>query len=432
MNNESFISITLDKRRKKADGKYPVKLRIFIPVPREQKLYPTNYDFTEKEFKSIWETQKPRKEHEDTRDDLAALLKQARGIAKEMGAFNTKDFELLMYGKTEMKRNVNYYFAKAIERHTKAKSISTAASYKNALDCIMRFGNYDPSKPKAKKEKGRKANEQPEINFDFKQITPGFLNKFENYCLETESLSLATIGIYLRNLRAVFNDAISDKAAPKDIYPFGKDKKKYQIKAPGKVKKALTSEQMKLLFDGKPKTPEQQKAKAFFFFSYLSNGMNFKDILNLKCKNIDGEQVTFVRAKTARSTAAPKPIIVYLNEFSKQVIEQYGNLNQTANGFVFPVLNHEQTAVEQHKRKTSFTRFVNQHFLKYAKSLGLNLAISTYWARHSFSNIAITKGASIEFVGEALGHTDIKTTMNYFAGFGNKEKQDISKRLLEF
>ena len=38
----------------------------------------------------------------------------------------------------------------------------------------------------------------------------------------------------------------------------------------------------------------------------------------------------------------------------------------------------------------------------------------------------------MEFVGEALGHSDTKTTIGYFAGFENKVKKDFSNTLLDF
>ena len=87
---------------------------------------------------------------------------------------------------------------------------------------------------------------------------------------------------------------------------------------------------------------------------------------------------------------------------------------------------------DQRQKKLNFISFLTLHFDKYAKSLGFKEKITTYWARHTFSTVAINKGMSIEFVGEALGHADIKTTMNYFKGFEKESKQKISNILLDF
>ena len=75
---------------------------------------------------------------------------------------------------------------------------------------------------------------------------------------------------------------------------------------------------------------------------------------------------------------------------------------------------------------------VNQNFLKYARSLGITEKISSYWARHSFATMAIRKGASMEYVGEAVGHSNPKTTKGYFAGFEDETKKEFALKLLEF
>ncbi len=50
--------------------------------------------------------------------------------------------------------------------------------------------------------------------------------------------SLTTVGIYIRPLRALFNQAIRDGIIAPESYPFGKGR--YQIPAGRNVKKALS------------------------------------------------------------------------------------------------------------------------------------------------------------------------------------------------
>jgi integrase/recombinase XerD len=61
------ISIVLDKRRRKNNDKYPVKLRVFCKSPKIQKLYPTQFEYTESEFSSIWESQRVKQEYKSIR-----------------------------------------------------------------------------------------------------------------------------------------------------------------------------------------------------------------------------------------------------------------------------------------------------------------------------------------------------------------------------
>jgi hypothetical protein len=51
---------------------------------------------------------------------------------------------------------------------------------------------------------------------------------------------------------------------------------------------------------------------------------------------------------------------------------------------------------------------------------------------YTFATLAIQGGASIEFVSEALSHSDIKTTRGYFAGFADTTKKDILEGLMDF
>ncbi|MBD0284845.1 MAG: tyrosine-type recombinase/integrase, partial [Flavisolibacter sp.] len=50
-------------------------------------------------------------------------------------------------------------------------------------------------------------------------------------------------------------------------------------------------------------------------------------------------------------------------------------------------------------------------------NLGIDKKATTYAARHTFSTVLKRSGASTEFIQEALGHTDIKTTEQYLDSF---------------
>lgn len=58
--------------------------------------------------------------------------------------------------------------------------------------------------------------------------------------------------------------------------------------------------------------------------------------------------------------------------------------------------------------------------------------ITTYVARHTFSTVLKRSGASTEFIQEALGHTDMKTTENYLDSFEKEVKKEYAGRLIAF
>lgn len=66
------------------------------------------------------------------------------------------------------------------------------------------------------------------------------------------------------------------------------------------------------------------------------------------------------------------------------------------------------------------------------QKIGLNKKATTYVARHTFSTILKRSGASTEFIQEALGHSDIRTTEHYLDSFEKETKKDFSLRLSSF
>jgi site-specific recombinase XerD len=63
---------------------------------------------------------------------------------------------------------------------------------------------------------------------------------------------------------------------------------------------------------------------------------------------------------------------------------------------------------------------------------GIEDHVTTYSARHSFSTVLKRSGASVEFISEALGHTDVRTTESYLDSFENELKKEFSNSLLAF
>jgi len=418
MEIQYFISLVLDKRRIKGNGKFPVKLRMFTPTPRTQKLYPTIFEFTEKEFKSIWETTKPREEHKEIRRQLQLIENNAIDKAKELSPFTFEQFEKKIFRKQGEGENIFYHYSVLIEDLKKQGQIGTANTYELSLKSIKEYLIY--------------LNGKEPVKLLFINITSKWLNGYESFMTTGEKKrSLTTVSMYLRVLRTIFNKAIQEKEIDIEIYPFGK--RKYQIPAVRKVKKSLDKENLKVLFNATPQTIEQEKAKDFWFFSYACNGMNIKDIALLKYKDLNENKITYFRAKTIKTAKADlKPIVIYLNDYALQIIEKYGNKNQQPNQLIFDIINEVQNIEEQQRKIKNFTKFINQNLKKLAEKNNITGEISTYWARHSFATNAIRSGASMEFVSEALNHSNLKVTQGYFSGFEDNAKKEFMQNLMNF
>jgi len=402
------VSITLDKRRQKKDGTFPVKLYVWDSVAKEGKFYGTNLSLLERDFHSAWETVKPRREFQPLRQRLQAIQTDAQSTIDALEYFTIEAYERKALIPTGEAQNVLWHYEQRIAQLRAAKRIGTADSYLYSANALKAFSGKS--------------------TLQFSGITPQFLEDFETYMVNN-GRSLTTVGIYLRPLRAIFNDAIADKHINSDQYPFGR--RKYVVPASKNTKKALSGPQLRQLMDAKPTTAEQARARDFFFFSFASNGMNMKDIALLRWEQLEADRLTFLREKTKRTKKDGRTsITVFLNDTHHDLIKRHGNA-PTQSPYVFPIVNERMDAEQQHRAIKGFTRYVNQHLEKLCTANKLQV-VSTYWARHSFATVAVLKGASMEFMRESLGHSDMKTTLNYFAGFGDEAKKKMAQAVMDF
>ena len=67
---------------------------------------------------------------------------------------------------------------------------------------------------------------------------------------------------------------------------------------------------------------------------------------------------------------------------------------------------------------------------KIKERLGIEKKVTTIVSRHTFSTQLKRLGAITEFIQEALGHTDKKTTENYLDSFENEVKKEFARKLI--
>lgn len=433
--NALRVSLTaiLDTARERKDKTYSVRLRIifdriplYFTVPVN-----TTVDVYEKIAKSLNDRSfKLTSNEKQSQKTIYNYLNTAFDVISEQAEFSfpafKKEMERRLFPNNASRENdVFSFYSQIINKNRSTGALGNASNYELSLRSIKKFLEYKKGKePKSLK---------------FPEITPAFLEEFERYMLRPlldekgevirRPLSRTTVSMYIRALRTVFNTAIDQKEITSDLYPFGR--RKYTIPAPRGVKKALTQEQIKKLFEAVPRTKEQETAKDFWFFSYACNGMNVKDIALLTPEDVQGDRISYFRAKTINTSKADqKPVIVFLNDYSIHIIEKYSK--KKPGKYIFPILEEIMTEEEIHAKIKNFTRFINQHLQKLAAAEGLPNDISTYWARHSFASLAVRRGASMEFISEALNHHDLKTTQNYMAGFEEDIKKEFANNLMNF
>lgn len=396
----------LDTRRAKQDGSFPVKLR--ITFERKQQYYPTPYDITKTEFERVMFSKRLNDAEKSLKKSIAAFENKAIDIIEVLPVFTWKAFEKHYLTNRGAKDTINLAFADYAKDLRDNDRIGTAVSYECAQSSLNKFS------PGAR----------------FADVTTDFLRKYEKWMLNAGS-SVTTVGIYLRSLRTLFNNAIGEGMLSKEYYPFGK--KKYEIPTGNNTKKALTLKDIAAIYFFKPETgTTADMAKDYWLFMYLCNGINVKDMCLLKYENIKGEVLEFQRAKTTRTKRKVEPIRVSLADDAKDIINKWGNSRNDGSTYIFPVLTRGITAVRERQLIQQLTGVINDHMKAITGILGIDTDCTTYAARHSFATILQRSGASTEFISEALGHANVKTTQSYLAGFEDESKKETVKALTAF
>ncbi|RYZ53977.1 MAG: hypothetical protein EOP49_06135 [Sphingobacteriales bacterium] len=154
----------------------------------------------------------------------------------------------------------------------------------------------------------------------FEDLDGQFLNSYKRHMKE-KGCSDATIGIYLRELKTIYNQLVRDGVLTSNKNPFA------EVKIGGSKKSVnvLYPNQLKALWEFQPEGILQDRAKDFFFFCYLCNGMNFADMASLKFRNISGDILSFIRRKTRNTRRDTKVIKVFLLPEAKAIIEKCAN-----------------------------------------------------------------------------------------------------------
>ncbi len=436
------VAVILDTRKVKKGGKYPLKLRIYVNGEREY--YPMVHDLSKDDFNKL-SASNINSYLKEIRSDIKIVEADASKAIRKIKPFNLKIFEQSYIKGNPLFKKKN---KRKIEQEVQASEFDftiyekrfrilkekvlgddhISATYKKVVSNLIeerRIGvalSYQDSYYSLKKFKG---------DVPFSSITKRYLNQYEQWMLYVNKRSKATIGIKLRGLRTMFNEAISDKIISEEFYPFGR--KKYKIPTAKGTKKPLDLNDIQKIYNYEPEKIHLQKAKAYWFFCYLGNGMNPKDFAYLKYKNIDGEYLRFIRAKTERETKDnPIVITVYLSEPMLAIIDKWGNSDRNPDNFIFPCLSDNLNPLEQYNHVRTLTKFISDGMMSIARELEVMKKINNAIGRKSFATIMKRAGASTEFIQEGLGHTVISTTENYLADFEDEVKKAFSVKLLAF
>lgn len=237
----------------------------------------------------------------------------------------------------------------------------------------------------------------------FSEIKPEWLQRFDDF-LATTSPSVNARNIHMRNLRAIFNDAISNEITTN--YPF----RRFKLKPEPTRKRNFPVETLRNIFNAKGLEDWQYKYLDLFKLTFMLIGINFIDLVNLK-EMAEG-RIDYLRAKTH------KPYSIKVEPEAAQIISKYAGEKY--------LLNYLDT----NKNYRVFYFNTCKGLAEIRDALGLK-ELTTYWARHSWATIAASLDIPRETIAAALGHGG-NTVTDIYIEFDHKKVDEANRRVLDW
>ena len=287
-------------------------------------------------------------------------------------------------------------FESYIAEKVKIERYKTAKSYSSTLNNIKRYNNFKP--------------------LNFYDLTPDWLLHYDYR--RRKAVSVATIGVDMRNLRAVYNMIMRQNTALEEYYPFGKTK--YIIPSKKSKNIGLRKEDLLKLKEFSSDNYYLQMARDYFLFSYFGRGLNLKDIAKLK-----KGQDYFIRSKTEYTSKVQDEIKIPLNEEMLSIASRYKGKGD----LLFNILDPNDSEAEITKKIDNKLSSLDKQIKKLAKILDLPEKLSYQWARHSYTTNIYIAGVNKKAIQESLGHKDYKTTENYIDSLLDENETRINDAL---
>lgn len=385
------IAISLDSRRKRKDGSYPVVLRLghyqrTTSISLGFAVHPNDWDDKKKKVRATCKTvpsiARINNYFEKRRSkaiDLISKLEEERKLAGLSITDLRKYIE--KHPDSETRNSFFSYAEKLIEQMLSARKVGNARVYRNVLGALRTY------------RRGR--------DLRFEEITYNFLKEYEAYFLG-QGFQLNGLSFNMRTIRAIYNKAIIEGVIDQNQYPF----KQYRIQKEKTVKRALDQNALQSIvqLDLGPDSP-CFNARNFFLASFMMNGMSFIDMAFLKVKDIVNNRIRYRRQKTGRLYD------LKLTDSLEELLSFYMK-GKGKEDFIFPFIQRTQLT-DQYKDIYQSRKIYNQGLRELAKICDIEDHLTSYVSRHSFATHAMMKEVPLKAISSMLGHTSLATTEIY-------------------
>lgn len=391
---------TLDKRREKNDGSFPVVLQIF----NEDKIRISTNLYA---FLGEW-------------DDNSFFCKKSENYARKNAILNKikYDMDKLAFSLEDSKE----YMSDKKLRETICENIFQKRKKKSERIFIDYLDEFVAKK----KNNGTKSvyidTRNKILKFDdqcsFKSMDKKWLERFEQWMID-RGMKTNAYAIHLRNIRAIFNYAIDEEYTT--LYPF----RKFKIKKEETRKRSLTVEQLRMLRDY-PCDDYQKKYRDMFLLMFYLLGINAADLFLAKKTDVVNGRLEYKRAKTGKLYS------VKIEPEAQDLLEKYKGKGE----YLVNVMDSYKNYKDYLHRMGDGLKNIGE---MERKGLGgkkiikpLFPDLSSYWSRHTWATLAAEIDIPIETISAALGHSYGSSTTNIYIRFDLKKVDDANRKVIDY
>lgn len=395
----------LDKRRRKAEGTYPLIISVTfrsqtVRFPLHLAVRPEQWDETKRAV---------------IRHPQAPLLNAI--IKTRVAEMDTTLLQLQLSGELDTvttTKGLKQTIARCLSPEEDAPERPAEGNFLPAFERFAESRNAPRTREIYRNTlKALKDVVGDEISaLSFEDITPAFLRSLEAQL--HNSLAVNTIAIHLRNIRAVCSFALDEGLTT--AYPF----RKFRIRHQATRKRALTVEELRAFFSAEV-TDDQRPHRDMFELIFLLIGINIADLARIT--KIEQGRIHYRRAKTGK---------LYSIKVEPEALEIIDRYRGTA---------HLLSFFDAYKRPQDYTSHINKGLKKIGRTeIGkqgrrtyhpLQPELSVYWARHSWATIAASLDIPKETIAHALGHGS-ETVTDVYIDFDQRKVDEANRTVIDW
>ncbi len=382
------IILSLDLRRPKNDGSFPIIFR--IGHNRRTTSITSGYSTPMK----YWDNKNHCVKHNfpgtESPQRLNNLLLKRKALYMDIITRLQERNELKFLSIMQLKGRLVgpsssasvFTFAEGLIKELRAANrIGTARSYEDTMRSFKKFRH------------------QKDLTFN--EFNIEVLKKFETDYFSRGN-TWGGFSVLMRTLRALYNKAIKAGQAEEDGYPF----KHYVIRTPKTRKRAISMESIQKIKELKlPKKSALNYDRNIFLTSFYLRGMPYTDLCHLKVSNIIDGRIQYERQKTSQpfDIKIPEQLLPVMDFFTKGKKKDDYILNIIKRDD--PVLKYKDVEWARHR--------YNNNLKEIARLAGIEEKLTSYVTRHSYATIADDIGIPLTAISQMLGHEKVSTTQAY-------------------